>query len=577
MKQRSPFIRFFEVFKYVPKELIKNTLQGSFLGLFTISTLEIFEHIFKNIEAKNVSETYTVIALYFWLSLFILFVRLIPMTYRIWRPNIMFYWLKEAYKEYLQKYVSADGNAVEKIGTGKFISILEKWASSWFDLAFQLTLFWVNYTIIIIYSTYKIFSISIPAWFVTIFFLLIWWVGSISANFKMKEKRKHRYEAQNEATRWLIRVLMSKNELLQNNQLSNEINSLWKHLDKAVHTQWVVNFRFNVFEEIPRFLFAVLRIWVYLFLLQQVVSKGASLWELSIFITIMVMMDKTVNDLLQFTRNFLKDIGLVEKLWETFDNLPCIKGYDKWATYKPKQWDIKMEKITYKYDEKAVFKDFSLTIQKWKKTALVWLSWAGKTTLVKLIAGYIHPQSGHINIMGNILDKTALKSYYPHIGYLTQEPWVFDATIRENLIASAWQEVTEAQINTALANAKCEFVYHFKKGLDTEIWERGIRLSGGQKQRLAIAKIFLKDPEIILLDEPTSALDSFSEESVTEALDTLFEWRTVIIVAHRLQTVKKADEIIVLENGEIIERGKHNELVEKKWIYNRMLELQSGF
>ena len=104
-----------------------------------------------------------------------------------------------------------------------------------------------------------------------------------------------------------------------------------------------------------------------------------------------------------------------------------------------------------------------------------------------------------------------------------------------------------------------------------------MRLSGGQKQRLAIAKIFLKDPEIILLDEPTSALDSFSEEQITIALDELFQNRTVIIVAHRLQTVKKADDIIVLEQGKVLERGNHASLVAKNGIYNRMLELQSGF
>jgi ABC-type multidrug transport system fused ATPase/permease subunit len=104
-----------------------------------------------------------------------------------------------------------------------------------------------------------------------------------------------------------------------------------------------------------------------------------------------------------------------------------------------------------------------------------------------------------------------------------------------------------------------------------------VRLSGWQKQRLAIAKIFLKNPEIILLDEPTSALDSFSEEAITIALDELFKWRTVIIIAHRLQTVKKSDEIIVLEKGKIVQRGNHNSLVEQWWVYAKMLELQSGF
>jgi ATP-binding cassette subfamily B protein AbcA/BmrA len=197
---------------------------------------------------------------------------------------------------------------------------------------------------------------------------------------------------------------------------------------------------------------------------------------------------------------------------------------------------------------------------------------------MKLIAGYLHPVRGSISVLGNMLSETALKTYYPHIGYLTQDPSVFDATIRENLISalpslqrgvpegrgdfvsakteqnpqplrdsSFAKELTEQKLISALRLAHCDFVFDLEHGLDTEIGERGVRLSGGQKQRLAIAKIFLKDPEIILLDEPTSALDSFSEEAITIALDELFKNRTVIIVAHRLQTVRKADDIIVIE------------------------------
>ena len=228
---------------------------------------------------------------------------------------------------------------------------------------------------------------------------------------------------------------------------------------------------------------------------------------------------------------------------------------------------------------------------------------------MKLIAGYLHPESGSISVLGNTLSETALKSYYPHIGYLTQDPSVFDATIRENLLSAVnssdqlsedsyqignnknkktnkikhhsdtWSLLPDNSdiLTQALRLAQCDFVFELEKGLDTEIGERGVRLSGGQKQRLAIAKIFLKNPEIILLDEPTSALDSFSEEKITEALNTLFEWRTVIIIAHRLQTVKHADDIIVIEWWQVVERGNHTELVAKNGIYHKMLELQSGF
>ena len=178
------------------------------------------------------------------------------------------------------------------------------------------------------------------------------------------------------------------------------------------------------------------------------------------------------------------------------------------------------------------------------------------------------------------LDEVSLSSYYRHIGYLTQDPSVFDGTVRENLIYALGDDELEdidTRILEILRLARCEFIHEFELGLDTEIGERGVRLSGGQKQRLAIAKIMLKNPEIIFLDEPTSALDSFNEEEVTVALGNLFFGRTVVVVAHRLQTVQSADTIFYIENGEILESGNHRALIAKNGIYKKMLDLQSAF
>ena len=136
---------------------------------------------------------------------------------------------------------------------------------------------------------------------------------------------------------------------------------------------------------------------------------------------------------------------------------------------------------------------------------------------------------------------------------------------------------SKKDLDEAIKKAKCEFIYDLEDWINTEIWEKWIRLSWWQRQRLAIAKIFLKDPKIIILDEPTSALDSFSEEQITKSLNNLFNWRTVIIIAHRLQTVKNADNIFVLENWEIKEEWTHTKLVKLGGIYKKMLDLQSGF
>jgi ABC-type multidrug transport system fused ATPase/permease subunit len=266
-----------------------------------------------------------------------------------------------------------------------------------------------------------------------------------------------------------------------------------------------------------------------------------------------------------------------------YDSIPPIQWYDIGKEFVCQQWDIVCDAMSAWYkDDNEVFDSFSLRIAGGKKTALVWVSWSGKTTLVKLIAGYLKPTKWAVYVDDQNLSEVALKSYYQHVGYLTQDPSVFDGTVRENLTfaldsGTIQNEELQEKVKRAITQAKCEFIYDFPQWRETEIGERWVRLSGWQRQRLAIAKIFLKDPHIVILDEPTSALDSFSEDAITQAMHNLFEWRTVIIVAHRLQTVKQADDIILLENGQVQERGTHQQLVQQWGKYAKMLELQSGF
>ena len=277
----------------------------------------------------------------------------------------------------------------------------------------------------------------------------------------------------------------------------------------------------------------------------------------------------------------------VQKIQDTFDTMPPLVGYETGELFQLKQWAITLNNISFTYQKKEewggntnwIFDNLSLTIPAKQKIAFVGPSGGGKTTLVKLIAGYLRPTSGQILVDDQDLTTVSLKSYYPHIGYLTQDSSVFDGTIRENLEygISNQSVIAKQSIDNILKLAQCERVYDLPNGLDTEIGERGIRLSGGQRQRLAIAKLMLKNPSIIILDEPTSALDSENEEAVTESLNALFAWRTVIIIAHRLQTVKTADTIVLIDNGQIAEQWTHTSLMTQKGKYFKMVELQSGF
>lgn len=266
----------------------------------------------------------------------------------------------------------------------------------------------------------------------------------------------------------------------------------------------------------------------------------------------------------------------IKAFWEFLDKIPELSGYNEGDKLVSGEGNIELRSVSLSYEDKEILKDFNLKIEARQKIALIGRSGSGKTTIAKLISGFMRPTSGQVLVDEQDLSKVSLKSFYKKIGYLTQEPMVFDGSIRENLIYSLderdLEKIDDKKLNEVLKLAECDFV----KDLNTEIGEKGIRLSGGERQRLAIAKLMLKNPEIIILDEPTSALDSFSEDAITRALDKLFENKTVIIIAHRLQTVRKADKIYVIENGKIIEEGDHHDLKEKEGQYKKMLDLQVG-
>lgn len=325
----------------------------------------------------------------------------------------------------------------------------------------------------------------------------------------------------------------------------------------------------------------VLAIDLFLLAITWVISIGVfhgtySVWDFVLITWLTLLFQREVVWLQQDIRQSFDSLIHIDRLMDTFADMKTTKNQTQWDIFHYKNGDINIDNLTYAYTENSVLENFSLDITWGKKTALVGVSGSGKSTIIKLLAWYLTPTSGQIRIDGQDLSSIALKNYYKHIGYLTQDPSVFDGTVYENLVYALDYTPKPAQIKKAIDLAQCDFFNDMPDGLDTEIGEKWIRLSWGQRQRLAIAKIFLKDPEIILLDEPTSALDSISEEKIAAALHTLFAGRTVVVIAHRLQTVKEADDIIVLEQGKIIERGTHKLLIKHKGKYAKMLELQSG-
>ena len=597
--------RFFEPLKYNKWFTFLSCLKYGMYGIYGIVIVLIIRGSLRAIEHKNIEEYTLNVDIFIWI-MFGYFIISWFLRTADW-PHLYHDIERWIYRKYIPTLIQLDNNYLEGIGTGKIISILREWRTVWVD---QLLMFLKETSRILITLIFLLYLIS-QVQFIYVIGLLGWLIimhlGIIYIDAIAHKDRKVRTNEKGELGRKLIRIVMSKNEILQNNTIEQELSKIGTSVDIID----AANFRlqrsmFYIFNLVRLFALAI-RLFALFVIGYWVFNWYFTLTEFATIMAMLIVFESFLYDSTEFYKNFTKDFSDIEKLWEVLDNWPRMKWYDSGSTFAKKEKDIEIKNISYGYNETRVFSDFSLTIKRGCKTALVGASGGGKTTLMKLIAGYLHPESGTISVLGNQLDETALRTYYPHIGYLTQDPGVFDATIRENLVSAIAGDKTyasviakneviqvsgkqdmdrfvsrddgsqEQQLITALRLAHCDFVFDLEKWLDTEIGERGVRLSGGQKQRLAIAKIFLKDPEIILLDEPTSALDSFSEEAITVALDELFEGRTVIIVAHRLQTVRKADDIIVLEWGQVVERWAHADLIAKWGIYNRMLELQSGF
>ena len=494
-----------------------------------------------------------------------------------WVETIPF-WIADMYRKYLNKYVILDHNHIEKIWTWKLVWIINSWIDKWANMLAELFVKWTWVLIAFLFAVYMILKVNYIYSFLFFVLFVIFMIFSIYFNKKLVPYRKQRYEYRNMLLKYLVKVLMNKQEIMQSWKIDKELKNMYLYsekLSKINKDMWTYR---QLLQRTSQFWMTLILLFTFYFLWNKVLSWDIELNVIVWLSWVLIIMQKTITEAVSFYVQMTKDFTDVEKLWDFFDKTPEMKWYDIWKEFEYKKWEIEVKNLNYSYVEnKPVFENFNLKLKWWKIIAFVWNSGSGKSTLVKLIAGYIHPDKWDIIVDWQKLSEVSLKSYYKNVGYLTQEPSVFDGTIIDNLTYAIDRKLEKQELEEVIKQAKCEFIYDLEKWLDTEIWERWVRLSWWQKQRLAIAKIFLKNPKIIILDEPTSALDSFSEEQITIAMHNLFKWRTVIVIAHRLQTVKEADDIILFENGKIKERWTHNELVELKWDYYKMLELQSGF
>jgi subfamily B ATP-binding cassette protein MsbA len=238
--------------------------------------------------------------------------------------------------------------------------------------------------------------------------------------------------------------------------------------------------------------------------------------------------------------------------------------------------DVSFENVSFAYEEgKEVLRNISFLAPAGSVTALVGTSGSGKTTIAGLAASFLNPQGGRIMVDGIDLATVSLDSYRSQLGVVLQDDFLFEGTIRENILFPR-PNATEEELQRAVHAAHVdEFTTRFEQGLDTVIGERGVKLSGGQRQRIAIARAILADPRILVLDEATSNLDTESESFIQESLKGLMKGRTTFVIAHRLSTIRQATQILVVEGGQIVERGTHDELIARQGRYFELYTYQA--
>ncbi len=277
--------------------------------------------------------------------------------------------------------------------------------------------------------------------------------------------------------------------------------------------------------------------------------------------------------------NFQEAIGAAQRVFELLDSRPTVADpVQPAALERPVRGAVVLDDVSFHYDDDqpAVLHDVSLTLAPGEVVALVGRSGAGKTTMASLIPRFWDVTHGRITLDGHDIRTLALADLRGAIGIVPQEPTLFSGTIRDN-IAYARVDASDADVEAAARAAHAwEFIVRMPDGLATRVGERGVKLSGGQRQRIALARVFLKNPAVVILDEATSSLDSESEQLVEAALTELLRQRTTLIIAHRLSTVRRADRVVVMDHGRVMEQGSHDTLLALGGLYHALYNRQFG-
>ena len=307
-------------------------------------------------------------------------------------------------------------------------------------------------------------------------------------------------------------------------------------------------------------------------------DSSLTVGDITVLVALLGQMYRPVNSLMNIQVDWIRSMAMFTRIFDYFDMEPEIRD-DADAIRLPRKADgaVEFSHVDFSYEpERQILKDVSFKLEKGHSIALVGPSGSGKSTIINLIPRLYDVQKGAVYFDGVDVRKCELRSLRKNIGIVTQETYLFNSTIRENLLYVKPSAKEEELIDACRRANIWDFIQAQEAGLDTMVGNRGLKLSGGEKQRISIARVLLKDPALLIFDEATSALDSISEQKIQDAIDPLVKTHTSILIAHRLSTILAADEILVIKDGRIVERGQHEELVELGGVYTELYETQFG-
>ena len=466
----------------------------------------------------------------------------------------------------LRKMKTIDYLEYQKFGTGRLIQKIEDGAMASRDVMIDFWLKILRWLLpTILFSLVFIFNVKKElVLFVLVGYVIVILVSNVILKklYVLKEKILFNQEFLN---KHLVRGLMELVVFRTNKKYDTEIKITKEGIKNIVDGKTKIKLVHEIFFSLFALIVNVLKVII----LAYAVMEG----DLTVgaVVTIISLLGKAYEPIAIFNVEYV-DYKLnkitVNKYLE-FLNVKDDDALESGKVIKKVDGRIELKNVSFGYEDNQVINDLSLVIESGTSIALVGESGSGKSTIIKLLMGLIKPDDGKVLVDGIDLKKVSLNSYYDHVSYVSQEVPIFDGTLRENLVFD--KNVSDDEIIEVLKLVSLEQFYSkLQNGLDTELGERGIKLSGGEKQRVALARLFFEDTKIIILDEATSALDNITEKKVMNSIFEKLSNRTVIMIAHRLDSIKNVEEVLVLKDGEIVERGLYDELLQKDGYFTKL-------